>query len=100
MSSKSTSELCKYYNKPDNKSSYGLGTCVRDQEKELTCWFVNACCPIDSPEKKKCKKCELLMELFESAEQTNRNYWIMTELFVMLHGSDDCKMPKLTEEKK
>jgi len=40
----------------------------------------------------KCEKCETLMELFDQAPQTNRNYWLMTELFVMLHnGSDECK---------
>lgn len=39
----------------------------------------------------KCKKCDLLMELFETAEQTNRNYWIVTELFVFMHnGKDYC----------
>lgn len=39
-----------------------------------------------------CKRCHFLGELFESAEQTNRNYWIMTELFVWLHdGRDYCK---------
>ena len=38
-----------------------------------------------------CDKCDKLMELFKSAEQTNRNYWLMTELFVMLHnGKDVC----------
>ena len=38
-----------------------------------------------------CDKCDKLIELFISAEQTNRNYWLMTELFVMLHnGKDVC----------
>ena len=43
-----------------------------------------------------CKKCKLLMELFENlvktGRSTNRDYWIMTELFVILHeGKDYCK---------
>ena len=38
-----------------------------------------------------CIACELLFEIYEQAEKTNRNYWIMTELFVMLHdGKDEC----------
>jgi len=40
--------------------------------------------------KAECNKCKLLMELFEQAPQNNRNYWIMTELFMILHGSDEC----------
>ena len=38
-----------------------------------------------------CKKCKLLMELFKRTPMTNRDYWLMTELFVMLHGSDVCE---------
>lgn len=38
-----------------------------------------------------CEKCELLIDLYKSTEQTPRDYWLMTELFVMLHGSDICK---------
>lgn len=39
-----------------------------------------------------CKKCEYLMELFQHTPQTNRDYWVMTELFVFLHdGKDICK---------
>jgi len=38
-----------------------------------------------------CKKCKLLMELFERTPMTNRDYWLMTELFVLLHGSDVCE---------
>ena len=46
--------------------------------------------PLDR--KKACEKCELLHELWQSAEQHNRNYWIMTQLFVMLHdGKDYCE---------
>jgi hypothetical protein len=38
-----------------------------------------------------CKKCELLMELYKHCEQSPRNYWVMTELFVMLHLGDVCE---------
>jgi len=40
-----------------------------------------------------CKKCKKLDELFESIENsTNRDYWLMTELFMSLHGGKDyCK---------
>ena len=34
------------------------------------------------------------MELYQQVEQTPRNYYVMTELFVMLHGSDVCPMAK------
>lgn len=37
-----------------------------------------------------CKKCTALNELFEATEKSDRLYWVMTELFVMLHGSDVC----------
>ncbi len=38
-----------------------------------------------------CQKCDLLNELFSEANQTNRNYWIFTEIFVHLHnGKDHC----------
>lgn len=37
-----------------------------------------------------CYKCELLGELYKQVPQTPRNYWVMTELFVFLHGSDVC----------
>jgi len=40
-----------------------------------------------------CEKCELLMELYERTPQTNRDYWVMTELFVFLHdGKDHCSV--------
>lgn len=39
----------------------------------------------------KCEKCEILFELYDQVEKTNRNYWLMTELFVMIHdGKDEC----------
>jgi len=32
------------------------------------------------------------MELYERTPQTNRDYYVMTELFVLLHdGKDYCK---------
>lgn len=39
-----------------------------------------------------CDKCAKLMELFDNIEkQTNRDYWLMTELFVYMHdGKDTC----------
>ena len=42
-------------------------------------------------EKAKCKKCKYLMELLKRTPMTNRDYWIMTELFVWLHGGDVCR---------
>jgi len=43
-----------------------------------------------------CLKCEYLSELFKEVPQTNRNYWLMTELFVMLHdGTDHCEQPEI-----
>ena len=37
-----------------------------------------------------CPKCSLLVELLESAEKTDRNYWIATEIFCWLHNGDIC----------
>lgn len=36
-------------------------------------------------------KCNLLSELYEKTPKSNRDYWVMTELFALLHGSDVCK---------
>ncbi len=43
-----------------------------------------------------CKACNYLMELFKNfKEATNRDYWLMTELFVLLHnGKDYCNISK------
>lgn len=41
--------------------------------------------------KPRCKKCELLFEIYERTPESNRDYWVMTELFVLLHGSDVCR---------
>lgn len=40
---------------------------------------------------KRCGKCEFLFELYERTPKSNRDYWVMTELFVLLHNSDECK---------
>ena len=42
----------------------------------------------------KCKKCEKLLELYQRTPQSDRDYWLMTELFVLLHGSDVCDKAK------
>ena len=39
---------------------------------------------------KECEKCKRLFELYERTPKDARDYWLMTELFVMLHGSDVC----------
>jgi len=39
-----------------------------------------------------CEKCGLLKELFERTPESPRDYWLMTEIFVLLHGSDECKV--------
>lgn len=41
--------------------------------------------------KNDCRKCEMLAELYNNIPKSDRDYWMMTELFVMLHGSDVCK---------
>ena len=37
-----------------------------------------------------CNKCNYLLELYEQVGKTSRNYYVMTELFVLLHGKDHC----------
>ena len=37
-----------------------------------------------------CPKCALLLELYERTPKLPRDYWVMTEIFVLLHGSDVC----------
>jgi len=38
-----------------------------------------------------CPHCKFLDETFlSSGEKNNREYWLMTEVFVYLHGSDIC----------
>ena len=41
--------------------------------------------------KASCIKCDRLKELYERTPKEPRDYWLMTELFVLLHGSDVCK---------
>lgn len=36
-----------------------------------------------------CQKCELLAELYDRTPKTNRDYWLMTEIFYYLHGEKD-----------
>jgi len=38
-----------------------------------------------------CQFCEMLEELFDCENATPRQYWLMTELFVLFHGSDVCR---------
>ena len=46
-----------------------------------------------------CKKCELLKELYDGTSKTDRQYFVMTELFVMLHHwSDSCSMDDVREK--
>ena len=49
-----------------------------------------------------CKACTDLHELFVSIPvPSNRQYWLMTELFLKLHnGSDVCPITKKTREPK
>jgi len=42
----------------------------------------------------KCPKCECLLELYEQTDKSPRNYWLMTELFVLLHDGDVCNFDK------
>ena len=44
--------------------------------------------------KSSCAKCNFLIELYERTPKSDRDYWLMTELFVLLHGSDECKGDK------
>jgi hypothetical protein len=41
-----------------------------------------------------CQKCDYLMELYNQVKHSPRNYWLMTELFVLLHGGDVCEYAK------
>ena len=36
-----------------------------------------------------CRSCDLLSQLCENVEKTEWNYWLMTEIFVRLHGGKD-----------
>lgn len=42
-----------------------------------------------------CKHCEFLNKIFDKID-SNREYWLYTEMFVYLHGgADHCKPVKL-----
>ena len=38
-----------------------------------------------------CEKCAMLAELYNGTDKSPRLYWVMTELFVWLHGGDMCR---------
>lgn len=38
-----------------------------------------------------CEKCDKLAKLYERTPETNYDYWLMTELFYLLHNGDVCK---------
>jgi len=37
-----------------------------------------------------CKKCMLLDKIFKNNIKTRYDYWLYTELFVFMHGKDEC----------
>jgi len=41
-----------------------------------------------------CKFCELLEELFDYTSQSNRAFYIMTEIFILYHSGDICNKHK------
>lgn len=44
-----------------------------------------------------CIACKLLGELYDQVEQTDRNYYVVTELFVLLHGGKDFCNPEVQD---
>ena len=40
----------------------------------------------------KCEHCDNLKELYERTPMSERDYWLMTEIFVSLHGGDVCPL--------
>ena len=46
----------------------------------------------------RCEKCTMLLELYGATAKTHRLYWVMTEIFVMLHGGDVCNEWSRTTE--
>ena len=50
-----------------------------------------------SEDKNRCMKCLLLSELYDNTKRNARDYYVMTELFVLLHGSDICTDDKSDE---
>lgn len=49
---------------------------------------------MSSKRERKCEKCKLLLELYQATPKEPRDYWVMTEIFVMLHGGDVCHKGK------
>jgi phage terminase large subunit GpA-like protein len=44
---------------------------------------------------KKCPHCEFIEKTFiNHPDSTNREHWLMTEVFVYLHGKDSCTFVK------
>lgn len=43
----------------------------------------------DLMEKEKCPHCEFISNTFHEEIKNNYEYWIMTEVFVYLHGGKD-----------
>lgn len=46
-----------------------------------------------------CQHCEFIEKTFgdilKTKDSTNREYWLMTEVFVYLHGSDVCNQKEI-----
>lgn len=48
----------------------------------------------------KCPHCEFLRQRFiKHEDSTNREYWLMTEVFCYLHGTDSCNGTIIDNEK-
>jgi hypothetical protein len=45
-----------------------------------------------------CLKCAYLSELYDRTPKSEKDYWLMTEIFVMLHDGDICKTGFNSEE--
>lgn len=41
-------------------------------------------------EKLKCEHCKFIDKIFNFNDMSNREYWLMTEVFLKLHGRDYC----------
>jgi hypothetical protein len=53
---------------------------------------------MSEPTTSQCLKCEYLSELYKRTPKSERDYWVMTELFVMLHGGDICRRRRMNNE--
>jgi hypothetical protein len=45
-------------------------------------------------QKDRSPKCQMLIEFYDQVEKTNRNYWVMTEIFCFMHDGDVCNYKK------